>query len=94
MVEHQLVSTVIKDAKQHQWRHVQGEVNALHKLDKHYYGLFGFMMMNVKISDHMTKYPESCERVRVALSWLKKYNHLHKNNVQIYQRSFSKSRNA
>ena len=27
-------STVVKDAKQHQWRHMQAEINSLHKLDK------------------------------------------------------------
>ena len=37
-----IFSTTIKDAKRHQWQHIQGEVNALHKLDKHYYGMFGF----------------------------------------------------
>ena len=26
-----------------QWRHVQGEVNAMHKFDRHYYGMFGFL---------------------------------------------------
>ena len=31
-----LFSTTVKDAKQHQWRHMQGEINSLHKLDKHY----------------------------------------------------------
>ena len=73
-----LLSTVVKDAKKHQWRHVQGEINSLHKLDKHYYGMFGFMLMNEKISDQLTKYPEACERVRNALSWLKSNNHLYK----------------
>ena len=24
-----------------QWKHVQGEVNAIHKLDRHYYGMEG-----------------------------------------------------
>jgi len=50
-----------KGCKQHQWHHVQGEVHSLHKLDKHYYGLFGFMLMNEKVSDQLTKYPEACE---------------------------------
>jgi len=27
-----IFSTTVKDAKMHQWRHIQGEVNALHKL--------------------------------------------------------------
>ena len=73
-----LFSTVVKDAKKHQWHHVQGEIHSLHKLDKHYYGMFGFMLMNEKISDQLTKYPEACERVRNALSWLKSNNHLYK----------------
>ena len=72
-----LFSTVIKDAKKHQWRHVQGEINSLHKLDRHYYGLFGFMMMNEKVSDQLTEHPDACERVRVALLWLKQNNHLY-----------------
>ena len=33
---------------------MQGEINSLHKLDKHYYGLFGFMLLNEKISDELT----------------------------------------
>ena len=73
-----LFSTVVKDAKKHQWHHVQGEINSLQKLDKHYYGMFGFMLINEKISDQLTKYPEACERVRNALSWLKSNNHLYK----------------
>ena len=46
-----LFSTTVKDAKQHQWKHVQGEVNSLHKLDKHYYGIFGFLMLNDKVQE-------------------------------------------
>ena len=78
-------STVVKDAKQHQWRHMQGKINSLHKLDKHYYGLFGFMLLNEKISDELTKYPEACEQVRKALSWLKKNNHLYKKFLARYK---------
>ena len=73
-----LFSTTVKDAKQHQWKHVQGEVNSLHKLDKHYYGMFGFLMLNDKVQEHMTKYPEAAERIRQALQWLKKNNDLYK----------------
>ena len=51
-----IFSTTVKDAKKHQWRHIQGEVNALHKLDKHYYGMFGFLMINEQISEKPTKY--------------------------------------
>ena len=69
-----LFSTTVKDAKQHQWKHVQGEVNSLHKLDKHYYGMFGFLMLNDKVKEHLTKYPEAAEHIRQALQWLKKNN--------------------
>ena len=72
-----IFSTTIKDVKKHQWRHIQGEVNALHKLDRHYYGMFGFLLMNEKITESLTKYSDACERIRVALHWLKKNNHLY-----------------
>ena len=73
-----IFSTTIKDAKKHQWRHIQGEVNALHKLDRHYYGMFGFLMINETITEKLTKYSETCERIRVALNWFKKNNNLYK----------------
>ena len=72
-----IFSTTVKDAKRHQWRHIQGEVNALHKLDRHYYGLFGFLLINEDLSDKFVKYPEAYERIRLALHWLKKNNHLY-----------------
>ena len=62
----------------HQWHHIQGEVNALHKLDKHYYGLFGFMLMNENLTSKLTKHSEAYERIRLALLWLKNNNHLYK----------------
>ena len=49
-----IFSTTIKDAKRHQWQHIQWEVNALHKLDKHYYGMFGFLLINEKISANLS----------------------------------------
>ena len=64
-----IFSTTVRDAKKHQWRHIQGEVNALHKLDKHYYGMFGFLMINEQISEKLTKYAGACERIRIALNW-------------------------
>ena len=73
-----IFSTTVKDAKKHQWRHIQGEVNALHKLDKHYYGMFGFLMINEQITEKLTEYSGACERIRVALNWFKKNNHLYK----------------
>ena len=59
----------------------RGKINSLHKLDKHYYGLFGFMLLNEKIRDELTKYPEACERVRKV----KKNNHLYKKFLARYE---------
>ena len=73
-----IFSTTIKDAKKHQWRHIQGEVNALHKLDRHYYGMFGFLMIKETITEKLTKYSGACERIRIALNWFKKKNNLYK----------------
>ena len=73
-----IFSTTVKDAKKHQWRHIQGEVNALHKLDRHYYGMFGFLMINKEITERLTKYSGACERIRIALNWFKKNNNLYK----------------
>ena len=72
-----IFSTTVKDAKKHQWRHIQGEVNSLHKLDRHYYGLFGFLMINEDLSDKLVRNSEAYERIRLALHWLKKNNHLY-----------------
>ena len=72
-----IFSTTVKGAKRHQWRHIQGEVNTLHKLDKHYYGMFGFLLMNEKISANLSNNFRTYERIRVALQWLKKNNHLY-----------------
>ena len=68
----EIFSTTVKDAKKHQWRRIQGEVNALHKLDKHYYDMFGFLMINGQISEKFTKYAGACECIRTALNWFKK----------------------
>jgi len=62
-----IFSTTIKDAKMHQWHHKQGEVNALHNLDKQYYGLFGFLLMDEDLSGKVVKHSEACERIRLAL---------------------------
>ena len=43
------------------------------------------MLMNVKVSDQLTKYPEACGRVRKALSWLKMNNHLYKKFLARYE---------
>ena len=47
-------------------------------MDKHYYGMFGFLMLKDQVKDHLTKYPQAAERIRLALQWLKRNNHLYK----------------
>jgi len=69
-----IFSTTVKDAKKHQWHYIQGEVNALHKLDT----TMAFLLMNEKITESFTKYSDACEHIRVVLCWLKKNNHLYK----------------
>ena len=72
-----IFSTTVKDAKKHQWQHIR-EVNALHKLDRHDYGMFGFLMVNEEITERLTKYSGACEQIRIALNWFKKNNNLYK----------------
>ena len=72
-----IFSTTVKDTKRHQWRHIQSEVNLLHKLDRHYYGLFGFLLINEDLNDKLAKNSEAYERIRLALHWLKRNNHLY-----------------
>ena len=37
--------------------------------------MFGFLVMNEKISANISESSDTCERIRVALQWLKKHNH-------------------
>ena len=69
-----IFSTTVKNAKKHQWQHIRGEVNALHKLGRHYYGTFGSLMINEEITERLTKYSGACKRIRGALNWLRKNN--------------------
>ena len=38
-----LFSIVVKDTGMSRFSHVQGEINSIGKLDRHYYGMFGFV---------------------------------------------------
>ena len=51
-------------------------MNALHKLDRHYYGIFRFLMINEEITKRLTKYSGAHEHIRAALNWFKKNNNL------------------
>ena len=46
-----LFSETVKKASMSQYNHLQGEINAITKLDRHYHGLFGF----TSIIGHPTK---------------------------------------
>ena len=50
-----LFSSTVREASMTQYCHLQGEVNAIAKLDKHYHGLFGFLA--VKDGDIWEKSP-------------------------------------
>ena len=61
-----LFSSTVREASMTQYRHFQGEVNAITKLDKHYHGLFGFLA--VKDSDIWTSpSPASSLRIKRAV---------------------------
>ena len=60
-----------------QWNHVQGEVNDTHKLDRHYYGLFGFLACNKQSIEGNSSNTASSLRIHRAVKWLKGNNHLY-----------------
>ena len=49
----------VKDAGVSQWHHIQGEINAIHKLDRHYYGMFGFLASKNNSINAYSPNPES-----------------------------------
>ena len=73
----ELFSTAVKDASVSQWCHIQGEVNALHKLDCHYCGMFGFLACKDNSIGAYSPNPESSLHVHHALQWLHRHNHLY-----------------
>ena len=90
--------TMVKQANFSQWRHVQGKVNAMHKFDRHYCGMFGFLAIKEEDINVFSDNPNSALRIKCALRWLKANNHLyktfytdHENSIQICQASFCES---
>ena len=72
-----LFSSTVRQAAMSQYRHVQGEINAIAKLDRHYYGLFGFFALkNSDIWTHSPN-PQSTLRIRNAIRWMHANNHLY-----------------
>ena len=83
-----LFSSTVKEASMCQYRHVQGEVNAITKLDRHYHGLFGFLA--VKDSDIWQRSPSpvSSLRIKKAIRWLHVNNHLYSKFFSQYETLF------
>ena len=65
-----IFSTTVKDAGVSQWHHIQGEINAIHKLDHHYHGMFGFLASKDNSINAYSPNPESSLRIHHALQWL------------------------
>ena len=74
-----LFSTTVRNVTPTQARHMQGQVFTGHRLDSHYYGLFGFLAVSEEDIRSHSKKPETDIRVQKALKWLKKNNHLYTN---------------
>ena len=83
-----LFSKTVKDAGVSQYKHIQGEVNSVRKLDKHFYGLFGFLACkSVSIYEHSPN-PQSSLRIHIAINWLLSNNHLYKRFFSEYETLF------
>ena len=80
-----LFSTTVKDAGVSQWHHIQGEINAIHKLDRHYYGMFGFLASKDNSINAYSPNPESSLCIHYALQWLHRHNHLYKSFFSNYE---------
>lgn len=72
-----LLSTTLKRADPFRkvWPHIPGEVNILHKLNRHYYGMYGFLVAKEKPLEK----EGSHQRIAAALKWLKSNNPLYAN---------------
>ena len=68
-----------------QYHHIQGEINAIKKLDRHFYALFGFMA--VKDSDIFSQSPDphSSLRIKNAIRWFRTNNHLYSSFFSHYE---------
>ena len=74
-----LFSTTVRNVTPTQARHMQGQVFTGHRLDSHYYGLFGFLAVSEEDIKSNSKKPATDVRVQRALKWLKENNVLYSN---------------
>lgn len=77
-----LFSTILKraDPFRRVWPHFSGEVNILHKLNRHYYGMYGFMVAKEKPEEKQGSH----ERIVTALKWRRINNPLYVNFFSNY----------
>ena len=77
-----------------QYRHLQGVVNAIMKLNKHYLALFSFLA--VKDSDIWEKSPSPVQSLRIkkAVLWMHANNHLYSNFFYQYETLMQSLRSA
>ena len=68
-----------------QYRHLQGEVNAITKLDKHYHGLFGFFAIEDDDIWEKSPSPASSLCIKKAVRWMHANNHLYSNFFSQYE---------
>ena len=83
-----LFSSTVREASMTQYRHLQGEVNAITKLDRHYHGLFGFLA--IKDGDIWEKSPSPVQSIRIkkAIQWMHANNHLYSKLFSQYETLF------
>ena len=67
-----------------QYRHLQGEVNAITKLRKHYHGVFGFLAVKDNILA-LSPSPASSLHIKSAVGWMHANNHLYSKFFSQYE---------
>ena len=80
-----LFSETVREANVYQYRHMQGEVNAITKLDRHYHGLFGFLAIKDDDIWQVSPSPASSLRIKNAIRWLHQHNHLYSKFLSQYE---------
>ena len=80
-----LFSDTVREANVYQYRHMQGEVNAITKLDRHYHGLFGFLAIKDDDIWQVSPSPASSLRIKNAIRSLHQHNHLYSKFFSQYE---------
>ena len=60
----------------------------MHKLDRHYYGIFGFLACQEESIAAYSSNPESSLRIHRALKWLRNHNQLYESFFSKYETLF------